>query len=150
MCIIRIVVSHVHYFSLVNTEFHLPFYCPLSMEGCFCNSSYSAWDLTILYCFVASANKVLLKLQWREMSSPFCFFKYQWREYSDFELCKYFINSGKPKSEINKPRSHLHYKELLYRRNWLQHRSPRHSYYSSALGHSTGPSVGFSCPTCCH
>jgi len=51
---------------------------------------------------------------------------------SDCEHCKYFINSGKPKSEINKPRSHLHYKELLYCRNWLQLRSPRHSYYNSA------------------
>lgn len=80
------------------------------------------------------------------MPSPFCFFKYQWREYSDFKLCKYFINSGKPKSEINKPRSHLHYKELLYRRNWLQHRSPRHNYYSSAQGHSAGPLGVFATP----
>lgn len=31
-CIVRIVVSHVHYFALVNTEFHLPFYCPLLLQ----------------------------------------------------------------------------------------------------------------------
>lgn len=101
------------------------------------------WHLQVRFYWNCKEDRSLhhyVSLNTSEGSTPNCL---------DCEHCKYFINSGKPKSEINKPRSHLHYKELLYCRTGYSTEAQDTAITVQHRKTSQPPQGGVCCPTCC-